>query len=83
MIEALKPMLLSELKAEVFKLPPSDRLALVTAIVESLHDSLVSTPERADAIQRMRGLLKTGKLAPTDQDVAMLLEQRRVGKYLF
>lgn len=53
MIEALKPMLLSELKAEVFKLPPSDRLALVTAIVESLHDSLVSTPERAAAAQRM------------------------------
>ncbi|QUY41998.1 hypothetical protein [Acaryochloris marina] len=76
-------MLLSELKAEVFKLPPSDRLALVTAIVESLHDSLVSTPERAAAAQRMRGLLQTEKLAPTDQDVAMLLEQRRMDKYLF
>lgn len=75
-------MLLPELKAEVFKLPPSDRLVLVTAIVESLDDTLVPIPERADTIQRIRGLLKTDKPAPTDQDVATLLEQRRVDKYL-
>jgi hypothetical protein len=75
-------MLLPELKAQVFKLPPSDRLALVTAIVESLHDTLVSQPERSGAIQRMRGLLKTDKPAPTDQEVAAMLEERRVEKYL-
>lgn len=74
-------MLLPELKAQVFKLPPSDRLALVTAILESFQDTLVSQPERSGAIQRMRGLLKTDKPAPTDQEVVAMLEERRVEKY--
>jgi hypothetical protein len=30
----------------------------------------------------MRGLLKTDQLAPTDQEVAAMLEERRVEKYL-
>ena len=37
---------------------------------------------RANAIQRMRGLLKTDQPAPTDQDVAAMLEERRMEKYL-
>jgi hypothetical protein len=75
-------MLLPELKAEVLKLPPGDRLALVAAIVESLQDTFVLTPERSSAIQRMRGLLKTDQPAPTDQNVAAMLEERRMEKYL-
>lgn len=75
-------MVLSELKAEALKLPPRDRLALVATIVESLHDTLVPRSERSDAIQRMRGLLQTDQPAPTDQDVAAMLEQRRMEKYL-
>ncbi|HIK13242.1 MAG TPA: hypothetical protein IGS52_23800 [Oscillatoriaceae cyanobacterium M33_DOE_052] len=43
-------MLLPELKAEIMKLPPGDRLALVAAIVESLQDSLTSIPERSTNI---------------------------------
>jgi hypothetical protein len=35
-------MLLQEVKEQVFKLPPSDRLALVSAIIESLQDRPVS-----------------------------------------
>ena len=77
-----KTMLLPELKAQVFKLSPSDRLALVTAIVESLQDTLIPKPERSGAIQRMRGLLKTNQPAPTDQDVGTMLEKRRMEKYL-
>ncbi|HIK13238.1 MAG TPA: hypothetical protein IGS52_23780 [Oscillatoriaceae cyanobacterium M33_DOE_052] len=75
-------MLLPELKAEIMKLPPGDRLALVAAIVESLQDSLTSIPERSNAIHRMRGLLKTDQPTPTDQDVAAILETRRLEKYL-
>lgn len=47
-----------ELKAQIFKLPPSDRLALISAIVESLQDTVVAQPDRSNAIRRMRGLLK-------------------------
>jgi hypothetical protein len=75
-------MLSQELKAQVFKLPPSDRLALISVIVESLQESSVSKSERSAAIGRMRGLLKTDRPAPTDEEVAAMLEERRVEKYL-
>lgn len=75
-------MLSQELKAQIFKLPPSDRLALISAIVESLQDTTVAQPDRSSAIQRMRGLLKTEQPAPTDEEVAVMLEERRVEKYL-
>jgi hypothetical protein len=75
-------MLLAEVKEQVFKLPPSDRLALVSAIIESLQDQPVSGAARSGAIQRMRGLLKTDQPTPTDEEVAAMLEARRVEKYL-
>jgi hypothetical protein len=75
-------MLLQEVKEQVFKLPPSDRLALVSAIIESLQDQPVSGADRSGAIQRMRGLLKTDQPAPTDEEVAAMLEERRLEKYL-
>jgi hypothetical protein len=75
-------MLLQELKEQVFKLPPSDRLALVSAIIESLQDQPISASDRSGAIRRMRGLLKTDQPAPTDEEVAAMLEERRVEKYL-
>ncbi|MBD1854137.1 MULTISPECIES: hypothetical protein [Leptolyngbya] len=75
-------MLSQELKAQIFKLPPSDRLALISAIIESLQDTSVPQPVRSGAIQRMRGLLKTDQPAPTDEEVATMLEERRLEKYL-
>lgn len=75
-------MLLQDLKEEAVKLSPSDRLDLVSAIIESLQSTPIARPDRSGAIQRMRGLLKTDQLAPTDQEVAAMLEERRVEKYL-
>jgi hypothetical protein len=75
-------MLLQELKEQVSKLPARDRLALVSAIIESLQDTPISETERSGAIRRMRGLLKTEQPAPTDEEVAVMLEERRVEKYL-
>lgn len=75
-------MLSQELKAQVSKLLPSDRLALISVIVESLQENPVSQSERSAAIRRMRGLLKTDRPAPTDEEVAAMLEERRVEKYL-
>jgi hypothetical protein len=74
-------MLLEEVKEQVFKLPPSDRLALVSAIIASLQEP-ISKPDRSSAIQQMRGLLKTERSAPTDEEVAAMLESRRMEKYL-
>jgi hypothetical protein len=75
-------MLPQDVKEQVFKLPPSDRLALVSTIIESLQDRPVSRADRSGAIQRMGGLLKTDQPAPTDEKVAAMLETRRAEKYL-
>jgi hypothetical protein len=75
-------MLFQELKEQVFKLPSSDRLALVIAIIESLQTQPILGSDRSGAIRRMRGLLKTDQPAPTDEQVAAMLEERRMEKYL-
>jgi hypothetical protein len=75
-------MLSQELKAQIFKLPPSDRLALISSIIESLQNTTVAQSDRSSAIRRMRGLLKTEQPAPTDEEVAVMLKGRRVEKYL-
>lgn len=76
------PMSLQKLKEQAFKLLVSDRLSLVSAIIESLQETLSFTPERARTISRMRGLLKTDQPAPTDAEIAAILEERRMEKYL-
>lgn len=75
-------MSLQKLKEEAFKLSPSDRLSLVSAIIDSLHKTSIAQSERSSAIQRMRGLLKGNQPAPTDQEVKVMLEQRRREKYI-
>ena len=75
-------MLPQDLKAQVLKLTPSDRLALIAAIVESLQDVTVAQHDRSGAIRRMRGLLKTEQPAPTDEEVTAMLEEKRADKYL-
>jgi hypothetical protein len=75
-------MLLQEVKEQVFKLSPTDRRELVTAIIASLQDTPAAATDRAGAIQRMRGLLKTEQAAPTDAEVKAMLNDRRVKKYL-
>lgn len=75
-------MSLQELKEQAFRLSVSDRLALVSAIIESLQDMPGSVLDRSSAIKRMRGLLKTDQPAPTDAEVTAILEERRMEKYL-
>jgi hypothetical protein len=75
-------MQLQELKQQAYKLSVSDRLALVSAIIESLQDTPSIESNRSNAIKRMRGLLKTDQPAPTDEEVEAMLEARRVEKYL-
>ena len=75
-------MSLQELKKQVFKLSVSDRLSLMSAIIESLQEIPSFTSNRSKAIGRMRGLLKTDQPAPTDEEIAVMLEERRVEKYL-
>lgn len=80
-------MSLQELKEQARSLSVSDRLELISAIVESLQiESLPGTPsqslERTHIIQHMKGLLKTDHPAPTDEQVKVMLDERRVERYL-
>jgi hypothetical protein len=75
-------MSLQELKKQVRQLSVSDRLELVSAIIESLQDTSSQIPERSRVIKQMKGLLKTDKPAPTDEEVKAMLEERRMEKYL-
>ena len=53
-------MSLQELKEQAFKLPKRDRLALVSAIVESLQEDItISQSDRSNVIRQIRGLLKS------------------------
>jgi hypothetical protein len=71
-------MLSPELKAQVLILPPNDRLTLIAVIVESLKNKTITQTDRSASIQRMRGLLKTDQPSPTDEEVAAMLEERRL-----
>ncbi|MDJ1170074.1 hypothetical protein PMG71_11605 [Roseofilum sp. BLCC_M154] len=75
-------MSLQEVKQQVVKLSVRERLSLVSFIIDSLPESRSSTAERSKAIEQMRGLLKTDKPAPTDEEVEAMLEERRINKYL-
>jgi len=75
-------MLLQELKDQVYKLSVSDRLTLVSVIIESLQDIPSTQREQSSAIKRMRGLLTTDQPAPTDDEVEAMLEAWLVEKYL-
>jgi hypothetical protein len=76
------PITLEQLITTVQQLQPSDRLVLMNAIIESLENQPFLDPDRSSAIRGMRGLLKTDRTAPTDEQVAVMLEERRVEKYL-
>ena len=75
-------MSLQELKEQVRQLSVSDRLELVSIIVDSLREVQTQQPEHTHIIQQMKGLLKTDQLAPTDEQVKVMLDERRVERYL-
>ncbi|MER3432172.1 MAG: hypothetical protein C4288_01755 [Leptolyngbya sp. ERB_1_1] len=81
-------MTLQELEQQVYQLSVSERLSLLNTITRSLQEDIVppskSTPqEKLAIVNQMRGFLACpGESAPTDEEVAAMLEQRRVEKYL-
>jgi len=75
-------MSLEEIKQQALELSVSDRLALVSAIIQSLQDTLSPQLARKLLINQMRGLLKTDQPPPTDDQVETMLEEYRAQKYL-
>jgi hypothetical protein len=75
-------MSLHKLKQQARQLYVDERWELINDLIESLQASPSPHPERTSIIKQMKGLLKTDQPAPTDQEVAAMLEERRVEKYL-
>jgi hypothetical protein len=76
-------MSLQELREQALQLSVSDRLALMSTIIESLQHELRPRPlVPKDIVDRMMGLAKTDAPPPTDTEVEAMLEERLVEKYL-
>jgi hypothetical protein len=81
---------------QLIQVLPEEQINEVLNFAEFLQQKQLSPPQsippgtltglrgiaKQTAIQNMRGLLKTEQPAPTDQEVADLLEERRLEKYL-
>lgn len=73
---------LEELKNKVCDLSVSDRLSLVSTIIESLNRELRPRRNKQGAAKRLIGIGKTDAPPPTDAEVKAMLEERLVEKYL-
>ncbi len=79
------PMLTQDLQNQVNRLSLTDRWALLTYLIRSLQPTPSTTPKpntRLAALDRLRGIAKTSAPAPTDAEIAAMLDDRRVQRYL-
>ncbi|MEB3277658.1 MAG: hypothetical protein VKK42_01895 [Lyngbya sp.] len=72
-----------ELRKEADNLPVYERLLLVEAIIRSLSNELrPKEPIPEGVVERLRGVLKTDKPSPTDEDIEAMKYERLSEKYL-
>ncbi len=74
-------MSLIRLKEQARQLTVSDKLELISDIIDSLRTTSTHSTDKSSIIRQMKGLLKTELLSPTDKEVKQMLEERRVEKY--
>ncbi|BCL35738.1 hypothetical protein [Nostoc sp. MS1] len=75
-------MSLQQLKQQARQLSINERLELISDIIESLQAPRTPPSERSHILKQMKGLLKTDQPVPTDAEVEIMLDERRVEKYL-
>ncbi len=75
-------LLLAVAKEEGCSLEPIKEIDQSNVLLERLTstEAVVWSPQVDNAVQRMRGLLKTYRSAPTDEVVAAMLAERRMEK---
>lgn len=61
--------------------PITQRLTLVQEVLATLAPTAPTTPHRQPTLSRARGLLATDQPAPSDADIAALLDARRRERY--
>lgn len=72
-------MTLDELQKQVLELSPEDRWQLIDVLTRSLQTSSIIKPKGLAV--SLIGIAKT-EIAPTDQEVEAMLDQRLARKYL-
>lgn len=75
-------MLLTEIKKQVQNLTINERLELVKDIIQSLQTNSKELTARVTIIKEMKGLLKTAQPTPTDEEIANILVEHKINKYL-
>jgi hypothetical protein len=61
--------------------PARDQIALVNAILSEIRRSSSADIPELPPLLRLRGIAATGRPAPTDDEIARILEEERMHKY--
>jgi len=64
----------------IHKWPAEMRITLIHDILDTLAKQETKDTKRG-TLERARGLLSTGRPAPTDEEVQKMLDERRMEKY--
>lgn len=83
-------MTLHELQEQALKLPFEERWQLIQVLMRSVSDqqsgslqpSVQSTAKPTGLAASLIGIARTDALAPTDEEVRVMLDERLVQKYL-
>jgi hypothetical protein len=75
-------MTLQQLQAQALELSTEERWALTNTLLRSLKPTNLPARKPQGIVASLVGLAKTDKPAPTDEEVAVMLGDRLVEKYL-
>jgi hypothetical protein len=75
-------MTLQQLQAQALELSTEERWALTNTLLRSLKPKNSSTRKPQGIVASLVGIAKTDRPAPTDEEVAAMLDERLVEKYL-
>jgi hypothetical protein len=75
-------MTLQQLQAQALELSTEERWALTNTLLRSLKPTNLPTRKPQGIVASLVGLAKTDGPAPTDEEVAAMLDERLAEKYL-
>jgi hypothetical protein len=75
-------MTLAELQAHAIALPPEDRWQLANALLQSLQPQSPKLSDKTGLAVSLIGMAKIDAPAPTDDEVAAMLDERLAQRYL-
>ena len=80
-MDALGTLTYDQVLETVHTWPPARRILLAQDLLKSLAFEIETFSPKRNTLKKALGLLATGQLAPTDEDIRRWLEEIRVEKY--